>query len=257
MKNFKGSVLHSHLYRSADEYTNKKVLVLGGSASGRDIAVEISQCAKEVFLCHRGEFGMCELPSNVKEHPPIKKIADNGAIVLNDATQCSVDAIVFCTGYLYDFPFLHETCGITVQGNRVSPLYMHIFNINNPSMAFIGVPSIVCPFYLFSMQARWITKVLEGKEKLPSKGEMLEDSRTEYRSRLEEGIPEKYFHRFDKGENLDYFKAIADAGKVEPFKPVYEKMFLKVKQEREKNLLYYRDKEYVVKNDEEFEIING
>ena len=256
MKNFKGSVLHSHLYRVADEYKDKTVLVLGGSASGRDIAVEISQCAKDVLLSHRGEFGICELPSNVTEHPPIEMIADNGTVVLN-SSQYSVDAIVFCTGYLYNFPFLHESCGIKVERNRISPLYKHMFNANHPSMAFIGVPSIVCPFHLFSMQARWIIKVLEGADTLPSKDNMLKDCEKELRSRLRAGIPEKYFHRFDKGENLEYFKVISNLGKVESLKPVYEKMFLKVKQEREQNLLNYRDKEYITKSDEEFEIISG
>jgi len=86
---------------------------------------------------------------------------------------------------------------------------------------------------------------------------MLEDCDEELRSRLEAGIPEKYFHRFDKGENLDYFTSISNLAKVEPFKVVFEKMFLKVKQERERNLLYYRDQEYIVKNDEEFELVSG
>ena len=44
---------------------------------------------------------------------------------------------------------------------------------------------------------------------------------------------------------------------LEHLKVVFEKMFLKVKQERERNLLYYREKEYVIKNDEEFEITSG
>jgi len=231
--------------------------VLGGSASGRDIAVEISRCANEVLLCHRGELGMCELPSNVKERPSIKMIADDGSVVLNDATQCSVDGIVFCTGYLYDFPFLHESCGVKVERNRVSPLYKQMFNVNHPSMAFIGVPSIVCPFHLFSIQARWVMKVLEGTAILPSKEEMLKDCDEELRSRLEAGIPEKYFHRFDKGENLEYFATLSKVAELEPLKVVFEKMFLKVKQERERNLLYYREKEYVIKNDEEFEITSG
>jgi len=146
---------------------------------------------------------------------------------------------------------------VKVERNRVSPLYKQMFNVNHPSMAFIGVPSIVCPFQMFSIQARWVMKVLEGKAILPSKEEMLKDCDEELRSRLEAGIPEKYFHRFDKGENLEYFATLSKVAELEPLKVVFEKMFLKVKQERERNLLYYREKEYVIKNDEEFEITSG
>lgn len=257
IRNFKGSLLHSHLYRVPQPFKGKTVLVLGGSASGRDIAVEISRCADKVLLSHRGDAGICELPKNVTEHQPIKMVDNDGKLILMDDERCSVDAIVFCTGYLYEFPFLHESCGITVKENRVSPLYKQMFNIHNPSMAFIGVPSIICPFHLFSMQARWIINVLTGASKLPSKKEMMKDSDEELRLSLEAGIPEKYFHRFDKGTNLDYFKVISTFGNVEPIKTVFEKMFVKVKQEREQNLLYYRDREYVVKNDNEFEIITN
>ena len=244
------------MYRVADGYEDKTVLVLGGSSSGRDIAMEISQCAKHVVLSHRGEFGMCELPSNIQEQPPIKMIVDDGSVVLTNGARFSVDSIVFCTGYLYEFPFLHESCGITVSQNRVTPLYKQIFNINNPSMAFIGVPSIACPFHLFSMQARWIVKVLNGIESLPSKEEMLNDAAEEFKSSLEAGIPEKYFHRYDKGSNLEYFKNVSKFSKVASFKTVLEKMFVKAKEEREQNLMHYRDKEYVIENDEEFKIIS-
>lgn len=231
--------------------------MLGGSASGRDIAVEISKCAEDVILSHRGERGLCELPKNVKEHPSIKMIDDDGSMVLMDDQRYHVDALLFCTGYLYDFPFLDESCGIRVEQNRVSPLYKQIFNVRKPSMAFIGVPSIVCPFHLFSMQARWILNVLDGTTKLPSEEDMLKDSEEEFQNSLQAGIPEKYFHRFDKGSNLDYFKVLSRVGRVTPIKTVLEKMFLKVKKERDQNLLSYRDKEYVIKNDKEFEIISG
>lgn len=230
--------------------------MLGGSASGRDIAVEISKRANNVILSHRGEKQMCELPSNVAECDPLKGISPNGHAILEGGQQCSVDSIVFCTGYLYDLPFLDKSCGVQIKENRISPLYKQVFNINSPSMAFIGVPSIVCPFQMFTMQAEWITNVFEGKTILPEKATMLQDSNAEFQQSREAGIPVKYFHRLDKGTNLDYFKTIVNYGNVKPLSTVVEKMFIKVKEERETNLLNYRDREYVVINDREFQIMD-
>lgn len=55
-------------------------------------------------------------------------------------------------GYLYNFPFLHESCNIVVEDNCVEPLYKHLVNIHHPSMCFIGVPYYVCAFSMFDLQ---------------------------------------------------------------------------------------------------------
>ena len=233
------------------------MLVLGGSASARDIAVEISQVADSVVLSHRNETGQCNLPRNVSEQPAMRRIDANGNVVLADGNICKVDAVVFCTGYLYDMPFLDAKCGIEIKENRICHLYKQIFNVRYPSMAFVGVPSIVCPFQLFSMQARWISNVFDGQAVLPSTEVMLKDSEHEFHDKVKKGIPPKYFHRLDKGTNLEYFDVISNSGEVEPLKTVLGKMFLKVKHERETNLLTYREKEYVVVSDEDFEVIGG
>lgn len=60
-------------------------------------------------------------------------------------------------GYLYNFPFLHESCGIVVEDNCVEPLYKHVVNMNHPSMCFIGVPYYVCAFSMFDLQVNTIS----------------------------------------------------------------------------------------------------
>jgi len=43
--------------------------------------------------------------------------------------------------YLYDFPFLGDDSTITVDDNRVDPLYKHIFPPEvAPHLSFIGLP---------------------------------------------------------------------------------------------------------------------
>ncbi|XP_062989330.1 flavin-containing monooxygenase 5-like isoform X2 [Elgaria multicarinata webbii] len=50
---FKGRYFHSQDYKSPDEFTGKRVIVVGIGNSGVDIAVEISRRAKQVFLSTR------------------------------------------------------------------------------------------------------------------------------------------------------------------------------------------------------------
>lgn len=62
-------------------------------------------------------------------------------------------------GYLYNFPFLHESCGIVVEENCVEPLYKHLVNIRHPSMCLIGVPYYVCAFSMFDLQVSYRHRV--------------------------------------------------------------------------------------------------
>jgi len=50
---FSGEQSHTHYYRDAEEYRDKRVVVLGMGNSAMDIAVELSYVAKAVYLAHR------------------------------------------------------------------------------------------------------------------------------------------------------------------------------------------------------------
>lgn len=53
IEKFKGRYLHSRDYKNPDEFTDKRVIVIGIGNSGGDLAVEISHTAKQVFLSTR------------------------------------------------------------------------------------------------------------------------------------------------------------------------------------------------------------
>jgi hypothetical protein len=56
-------------------------------------------------------------------------------------------------GYNHSYPFLSPECGINVvDGRYVEPLYLHIININHPTMAFVGIPFRTFLFPLFNQQ---------------------------------------------------------------------------------------------------------
>eukprot|EP00794_Sanderia_malayensis_P018864 gene18864-20764_t len=255
IENYKGFVMHSHFYRVPDAYANKDVVVLGARSSGRDISIEISRIANSVMLSHRNEKVKTSMPENISEKPSIKSIDNDGCVVFEDESRAKADAIVFCTGYKFNLPFLDEKCRIKVENERVFPLYKQIFNAHYPSMAFVGLQNIVCPCKLFSMQAEWITNVLAGKLRLPTSNEMLEDSDIEFKKKTSIGYPEKFFHRMEKDLQWEYYNMISKEGNVKPIKTAIEKLYKHVASERDKNLLHYRDIEYRVLNDEEFEKI--
>ncbi|TSK58147.1 Dimethylaniline monooxygenase [N-oxide-forming] 5 [Bagarius yarrelli] len=53
IETYKGKYFHSRDYKTADEWRNKRVVVIGIGNSGGDIAVELSRVAKQVFLSTR------------------------------------------------------------------------------------------------------------------------------------------------------------------------------------------------------------
>lgn len=62
-------------------------------------------------------------------------------LLIQDGAELDhIDAIIYCTGYQYAYPFLKGTNLIKSQDMRVDPLWMHIFPPSvAPSLAFVGL----------------------------------------------------------------------------------------------------------------------
>ena len=65
MEKFKGTMLHSHYFRTNDQFRNHNVVLLGANQSGQDIALILSRAAKNVYLSHKGRRVAHPLPDNV------------------------------------------------------------------------------------------------------------------------------------------------------------------------------------------------
>lgn len=64
---------------------------------------------------------------------------DNKVVEFADGhTVTEVDIILFATGYDFSFPFLSD---INIRHRRISGLYQHVFKIDDPTLAFIGMVS--------------------------------------------------------------------------------------------------------------------
>lgn len=65
--------------------------------------------------------------------------ASSGEITFTDGSHVNeVDIVLFATGYDFSFPFLPYK---TVKNRRVPGLYQHVFNIEDPTLAFVGMVS--------------------------------------------------------------------------------------------------------------------
>ncbi|KAK3033774.1 hypothetical protein RJ639_034216 [Escallonia herrerae] len=121
--------LHSHNYRVPEPFRDQIVVLIGDGTSAHDLSNEIAMVAKEVHLSSRSP--------NVK----IEYVYENGIVAFQDGTSVDADIIFHCTGYKYYFPFLKTHGIVTVEENRVGPLYKHVFPPQlGPWLSFLGIP---------------------------------------------------------------------------------------------------------------------
>ena len=78
-------------------------------------------------------------------------------------------------GYNYSFPFLSPKVKVDVSSHRLSPLHKHLISIHHPTLSFLGICSVICPFPQFHQQAALVRRFLDGSYKLPSVEVMLKE----------------------------------------------------------------------------------
>lgn len=240
--------------RSLGLIADKRVLVVGSGPSALDIAAMLSlDCASTVFLAHHIPFrATTKLADNITLKPDVQEITSTGA-VFKDGSSCEVDAILYCTGFKYSFPFLSTECGISVDENYVQPLYKHVINIRHPSMAFVGLNFLVASQMHFDIQAQFAVKVWTSGRALPSAEEMAKDAELDLDKRLKRGWKRKHAHKI--GDFMhEYYRELMDyAPDIRGMPPVYVKIWQTVGREIIVNYLNYRNDQYTVIDEETFE----
>ncbi|KAH9327748.1 hypothetical protein KI387_007926, partial [Taxus chinensis] len=125
----------------------------------------------------------------------IESLCQDGTINFHDGASIVADSIIHCTGYSYHFPFLDTKGIVTVNDNRVGPLYEHVFPpFLAPSLSFVGLPWMTVPFVLCELQSKWIACILSGKTLLPSENNMMEAVKDFYARNEAVGRPNHYTH---------------------------------------------------------------
>jgi trimethylamine monooxygenase len=176
IKTFPGRVMHSHDFRSADEFAGKRVLCVGSSYSSEDIGIQCYKYgAKSVTFSYRTRAMGFNWPEGCKEVPLLTKI-DGSRVTFKDGTSEDFDAIVLCTGYLHHFPFLEDSLRLKTR-NRLYPpnLYKGVFWWGNPKLMYIGMQDQYYTFNMFDAQAWYARDVILGRITLPSLTEQAAD----------------------------------------------------------------------------------
>ncbi|KAL6243618.1 monooxygenase [Rhinocladiella similis] len=178
---YPGTIIHSKAYRRPEDFRDKKVLVVGNSASGLDIATQIGlYCKSPVFLSARSVSAFGTLPPASWREDVDELVeclpASEGHRALrfkSGRIEKDIDVIVFATGYFYSFPFLSQLSPpLVTDGFRTRGLYQHLFHINHPTLAFPVINLKVIPFPLSQNQAAVVARVWSGRLNLPSTNDM-------------------------------------------------------------------------------------
>ncbi|OAA56305.1 thiol-specific monooxygenase [Niveomyces insectorum RCEF 264] len=181
-----GVVIHSKFYRRPDDFTAMKVVVVGNSASGIDISAQVATVAQSpVFVSEKEaaappadvqalENWACLKPEIVQFLPESRAVCFADGSVVGD-----IDAVIFCTGYLYSFPFLRNTdtekddnTAIITDGAYAHHLYQHILYIEDPSLAFLGIPQRIVPMPVAEAQSAWVARLWANRLPMPTMAEM-------------------------------------------------------------------------------------
>ncbi|KAB0803599.1 hypothetical protein PPYR_00569 [Photinus pyralis] len=216
---FKGSQLHSRDYRTPEKFKNKRVLIIGGSYSGSDIASHILSSARSVRLVYISH--PKPLLINVENailKPGVKELNEGGAVFI-DGSKEDFDIIMYCTGYKHFYPFLTKECGITVEDSCVQYLYKHVINIERPTLFFIGIPTLVGAYINSDLQARFAVAFLDGKFNLPPKDVMLKEIQDHFKDLEHKNLPLRYFHNIGL-ELRAYMSDLCQISGIEPFPEV-------------------------------------
>lgn len=178
IQKFPGRVVHSKYYRSPLPHTSQHVLVIGNSASGRDITTDLLSCASlPVYQSRRSRSrwdGDAPPSPGIQWKPVITEYdADAGTIVFADGTTLGpgeVDTVIYCTGYKPSFPFWN-TCSNgqplwDYTADRLVGSYWHTFFRSLPTLGIVGLPRVLT-FRSFEYQAIALARIFSNRNARP------------------------------------------------------------------------------------------
>ncbi|NWI01776.1 FMO4 monooxygenase, partial [Tichodroma muraria] len=120
------------------------------------------------------ELPFCLLSGTVVLKPNVKEFTESSAVFEDGTTEANIDMVLFATGYNFSFPFLEESVRCAIDDNR--SLYRCIFppQLEKPTLAIVGLIQLTGSIMVGSeMQARWVTGVFAGWNKLPPPSRMM------------------------------------------------------------------------------------
>ncbi|XP_077402047.1 uncharacterized protein LOC144035874 [Vanacampus margaritifer] len=255
MENFKGQVLHSHAYRSAEPFSSRSVVVLGAKASGIDISLELAKVGAEVTLSHRGPPLEARLPEQIRQSSPLVAVQEDGTICFQDGSTRAADVLLFCTGYKLSFPFLDGgRLGLELDEQMVAPLYRFMMPPAFPSLVFVGLCKLICPFPYFHCQVKFALAALSGSLALPSRAEMAAEVRRVLQKKTDGGTARRHLLVMDS-DQWEYVAALAADAGFSPPPPVVRSLYEEVRRQRRLRPNHYRQLDYRLVSDTRWQVV--
>jgi hypothetical protein len=173
--------MHSKYYRSPNSYRNKKVLIIGNSASGHDLSTElISHAQLPVYQSIRSKsrWDGVSPPLGIQWRPMISDFLPTGRIKFTDGTFLDdIDTVIYCTGYKHSFPFWNEKANgqplWDYANGKVVKGYWHTFLHDFTTIGLVGIPRVLT-FRSWEYQAITLARLFAGRlaKPLPPVSEM-------------------------------------------------------------------------------------
>ena len=241
---FAGRILHVKDIKRVNEFKGQRMLIIGSSFSAEDLALQAYKYGVEnIIITYRTNPLGYKWPNGIEERPLVIKFEEKAAH-FKDGTTAEIGVVVFCTGYLIEFPFLSEELRLKTELS-VFPdnLYKGVVWINggNDKLMYIGIQYNLYFVNMFDAQASFACKNIMGTLELPSKREMLSDIRkwTEMKDAMDShdafqvlGSMAKYFKHIviTTGYRTDVLKA--------------EELMAEMMNHRRENICTFRDKQF-------------
>lgn len=212
-KEYPGVFEHSKSFRSANDYVDKRVVVVGGNISSADLIADLHAVVKGgLYLSQRGSNealkNVFSLPG-VQLKSTITQIGTSSAGVTvtfaDGSTVDDVDKIIFATGYKLSYPFLVPDP--VTPSNRVAGFYQHIFKIGDPSLALVGQVRGALSFRVYEYQAVAVARYFANHNATPLPSPQEQDAWEVERLKYKGGTA--LFHEI-KPDFKEYFDFLRD-----------------------------------------------
>lgn len=174
-KAFPGAITHSKFYLTPTSYQDKKVIVVGNHASGLDISNQIVGVSVKPLLNSVARKADVPIPDTKEEVEIIEEyiIEDRAVRFAGGRIEKNIDAVVYCTGYFFSYPFLESLePPVISDGRRVLGSYKHLFCSAHPTLAFTALPYRIIPFPLSEGQCAIVARIWSNRLELPGKEAM-------------------------------------------------------------------------------------
>ncbi|XP_063387234.1 senecionine N-oxygenase-like [Cydia fagiglandana] len=242
---FEGKIIHIQKYKDPEPFRNLRILLIGAGPSGLDMAMHLTNQSSRLIHSHHLEYDQPFFGANYVKKPDVKKFTRSGVVFQDDSFE-EVDIVILCTGYDFDFSFLHESCGLTVSRKFVLPVYQHMVNVRRPSMVLLGLPKPIIP-KLIDAQANYAASLAAGKFELPSQDDMMN-------SWLQVAGGRKIVDvNFLADQQDQYFANLSAEASIPRVSPVITIVRDFNAKNRLEDLFNYRDYDYKILDDQNFE----